>query len=184
MKKRRIFIGSFIHIDGIDKAYNKIKKEFKGAIFGRWIPEKNFHITYKFIGEVDENQLNSIYHQIRDELNSIKNVNINLNGLGAFPSIYNPKILFIKAEESNNCLTDIHKFVEDRLSYIGFQPTNKEFIPHITLMRIKRYKIENFLKSMHKFDGYNFGTIKKIEINIIESILKPDGAVYKKLEIK
>ncbi len=179
MKKRRIFIGSFIKIDN-DK-YGKIKKEFKNSILGRWTPLENFHITYKFIGEVDEKQLENIKHQLKEEINKVKNVNLSLNGLGAFPSIYNPKILFIKAKESNNCLTDIHNFVEDRLSYLGIQKSDKSFIPHITLMRIKKYRIENFLKSIHKFENYNFGVIKEIEVNIIESILNPNGAIYKKI---
>jgi 2'-5' RNA ligase len=179
MKKRRIFIGSFIKID--NNKYNKIKKELKDAVLGRWTPLENFHITYKFIGEVDENQLENIKYQLKEEINKIKNVNISLDGLGAFPSIYNPKVLFIKANENESCLTDIHNFVEDRLSFLGIKKSEKEFVPHITLMRIKKYRIENFLKGIHKFKDYNFGTIKEIEVNIIESILNPKGAIYKKI---
>jgi len=184
MKKKRIFIGSFLQPNNFEKKYQKLQKEFKNSIVGRWTPLQNLHITYKFIGNVDETELKNIYQQLKQEINSQREININLNGLGAFPSIYNPKILYIKAEEQNDHLTAIHNTIEQKLKYIGIPENEKKFIPHITLMRIKKYKIENFLKTIHNYQNYNFGTIKEIEINIIESILTPKGAVYRKIDIR
>jgi 2'-5' RNA ligase len=146
------------------------------------VPEENFHITYKFIGDVDEKQLNDIKSQLKGQLNKTIDTNIKLNGLGAFPSIYNPKILFIKAED-DGLLNDLFSTIEDKLSYIGIEKEKRNFVPHITLMRVKKYRIEEFLKGYYKFKEYDFGKIEKIEINIIESVLKPDGAVYRKLDI-
>jgi len=179
---KRIFIGSFIKFENGKRDYSKIKKEFKGALSGRWVPEENFHITYKFIGNVDENRLKDIKNQLKSQLNKPIDVDIQLNGLGAFPSIYNPKVLFVNAED-NGLLKDIFFNIDEELSYIGIEKEKRNFVPHITLMRIKKYKIEEFLKGFYKFKDYNFGKIKSIEINIVESILKPNGAVYKKLDI-
>ena len=180
--KSRIFIGSFIKLESLEDDYNRVKKEFNGYINGRWTPLENFHITYKFIGEIERERIDDIYKVLKSELNREIYTEIILKGLNSFPDIYSPKILFINVENKDNTLEDCHRFVEDRLSLLGFKKSQQKFIPHITLMRIKKFRKNKFIQTIRKFKDYEFGRIKKIEINIIESILNPDGAVYKKVE--
>jgi len=180
MFKKRIFIGSFIKLDN-SSLYRKIKKDFGGITTGKWIPEENFHITYRFIGEVTYDQLKGIYKALKSEINSPRTVRLNLKGVGAFPNIYNPRVFFIKVEDTDGELNTINKTVQDKLLSIGYKKEIKPFIPHVTIKRIKNVKREDFLIKIKNYEDCFFGCQESLEINIIESILTPRGAVYKKI---
>ncbi|RUM59290.1 MAG: RNA 2',3'-cyclic phosphodiesterase [Persephonella sp.] len=181
--KKRIFIGSFIKIIGLEEKYNDVKKSFDRYIIGRWTPLSNFHITYKFIGDVNEEELRNIHKILKNELDREINTEIQLKGLNSFPNIYNPKILFIDVIDKENFLTECSNLIEEKLSLLGYPKSDKKFIPHITLMRIKKYRKNKFIQLMRRFKDFEFGIQKQVEINIIESILKPDGAVYRKVSL-
>jgi len=181
--KKRIFIGSFIRVNGLEEKYENVKKDFDKYILGRWTPLENLHITYKFIGEIDKEKIKEIHKILKSELDRKIETEIVLKGLNAFPNIYSPKILYISVEDKENFLRDCHKFIEDKLSLLGFPKSQQNFIPHITLMRIKKFRKNKFIQTIKKFDNFTFGIQTNIEINIIESILLPSGAKYKKLEL-
>ncbi|SNZ02801.1 2'-5' RNA ligase [Persephonella hydrogeniphila] len=180
--KKRIFIGSFVNIPDFRKKYTRIKKEFGGVIGGRWIPEENFHITFKFIGDISDNQINLIKQSLSAELDKDIQVSLQFKGLNAFPNIYNPRVFFINVYDSTGVLEQMNQSINRKLSYLGFPADNKPFKPHITLKRIKSVKKELFIERIKEFENALFGEQKSIQINIIESILRPEGALYKKVE--
>ncbi|ACO03778.1 MAG TPA: RNA 2',3'-cyclic phosphodiesterase [Persephonella sp.] len=180
MFKKRIFIGSFIKLSNT-KFYTRIKKDFGGITTGRWVPVQNFHITYRFIGDVTSKELEDIYSLLKNEINYPRTVSLNLKGVGAFPNISNPRVFFIKVEDSNGDLVEINNFIQDRLSVLGYKKEIKPFVPHITLKRLKGVKREDFVEKVKKYEDILFDTQESLEVNIIESILTPQGAVYKKI---
>ena len=180
--KKRIFIGSFIDFKGLKKRYDKIKTKFRGIVYGKWTDIQNLHLTYKFIGNVNEQELKDIFHQLKTEINFEREVKLEFNGLGAFPNIYNPRILFMKVKDKNGCLTEFHNTIEEKLSSIGIKKEDREFIPHITLIRIKNVKIDRFIKVINEFKETKFGIQEGLEINVIESVLSSKGAKYIKLQ--
>ncbi len=180
--KKRIFIGSFINIPDFKKEYLSIKKEFGGLLGGRWIPERNFHITYRFIGDVDLNRLQKIKTVLKDQTDKNFTVNLQFRGLNAFPNLTNPRVFYIKVEDLSGNLEEINNAINKKLSLLGYPEERKPFIPHITLKRIKYVKKEIFLKKIKIYEDKLFGVQKEIKVNIVESILNPDGAVYKPVE--
>ena len=176
---KRIFIGSFVKIP--DLKYEKIKKDFGGIIAGKWIPEKNFHITYTFIGNSSDKDINNIRQVLSPILNKEIEVDIQFSGLGAFPNIYNPRVFFVKIKDTNGELSRLNSFISEKLAVLGYK-SDKNFVPHITLKRIKHVKKQQFLNTMNRYSDIDFGSQAYIEVNIIESILTPEGAIYKKLD--
>jgi 2'-5' RNA ligase len=180
--KKRIFIGCFVKIPEFHKKYTEIKKEFGGITGGRWIPEKNFHITFKFLGDLTGEQINSVKRALSAELSREISTKIQFKGLGAFPGIHNPRVFFINVHDSTGILEELNYSINKKLSYIGFPADNKPFKPHITLKRIKTVKRDLFTAKIKRFENTFFGEQNDIQVNIIESILRPEGAVYKKVE--
>ncbi|WP_457621838.1 RNA 2',3'-cyclic phosphodiesterase [Persephonella sp.] len=180
MFKKRIFVGSFITIDNRE-LYTRIKKDFGGITAGRWVPEKNLHITYRFIGDVDLNELKNIYSALNKEINHTRSVNIQLKGVSAFPDIYNPRIFFIKVQDEDGYLEDINRSIQEKLSVLGYEKETRPFIPHITIKRLKGVKKGDFIKKVKEYEDVMFSTQKSLEVNIIESTLTPKGAIYKKI---
>ncbi|WP_457640843.1 RNA 2',3'-cyclic phosphodiesterase [Persephonella sp.] len=183
MFRKRIFIGSFIKLEEEKKFYSQLKKEFGEVTSGRWIPAENLHITYKFIGEVSEKQFLEIYQILQKEINFQREVNLVFKGFGAFPNILNPRIFFMKVEDKNGDLSYFNSLIQDKLSLLGYKKEIKPFVPHITLKRLKDVKKDQFIEKVKKFENHIFGKQNVLEINIIESILTPDGAIYKKIQI-
>ena len=131
---------------------------------GRWVKEKNLHLTWVFIGEVDDEQ------PLIERLQAISPLGdtANITELGYFGRP--PKVLFAKAEE---------KLLYDKAREFksnGFDLYR--FKPHITLCRIKAihdYKAYKMtLKSYHK---KTLGLIQP-KIALYQSELTPDGVHY------
>ncbi|HIE58624.1 MAG TPA: RNA 2',3'-cyclic phosphodiesterase [Persephonella sp.] len=181
MRKKRLFIGSFINTDTLKNEYSKVRKELGNSIKGKWTPFENLHITYKFLGNIEVDRISSIKNAINKYLNKNIECNFEVKGIGAFPSIYTPKVVFLRVNDKSGVLEDIYYYIQSRLKNLGFEEDKKKFIPHITIKRPKEVNVKKFYKKVKLFEDKIFVQISKIEINLIESILSPNGARYKKI---
>lgn len=173
---KRIFIGSFVEIENLKSHYTKIKKDLSGVLYGSWVKPENFHITYKFIGNVEEEKISEIKTALNSLLNQKYEIDLVVKGLG----IFSDRILYFKVME-NQKLKEINKLVENNLSKIGFKKEIKPFIPHITLVRIKELKQNQIYEKIKKYEENIFLKQKFLTVDIIESILNPKGAIYQKI---
>ncbi len=181
MEKKRLFVGIFIDSKSLNKDYTKLKRDFGGILPGKWVKPENFHITLKFLGYVESSKIDDIKTSLRKILNTNYKETITLNGLGVFPNIDNPKVLYIDVKKVN-ILYDLNSVVEEKLSFLGFEKEKKPFKPHITIKRIKsKIDKEKFLTKFAKYKNYPFGNIKSFEVSLIESITLPSGAIYRKI---
>ena len=178
---KRIFIGSFLEPLVFRKNYIKIKKDFGGIISGKWVPEKNLHLTYRFLGNVSDIQLSSVKKSLSEFLNKDLDVDLELKGLGVFPSLENPRVFFVKVTNQEK-LHYLYTEINIRLKNIGFESEVKKFVPHITLKRIKHTDRRLLIENIKKYENKILGHQHKIRVNVIESILTPQGAVYKIVE--
>jgi len=179
--KKRIFIGSFVDKNLTEKFYPKIKKDFGGVIGGKWVPSENLHITYKFLGNIEEDKIYKIKKALSEILDKSFNVNIYLKGLSAFPNIKHPKVFFIPVEDKESDLKKVQSFVEEKLTVLGFEKESKPFKPHITLKRVKFVDNVKFVQKIKKYENIIFGKVNSLNINIIESHLTYKGAIYRKI---
>ena len=178
---KRIFIGSFVNGRELLKNYTQLKKDFGGILKGRWTINKNLHITYKFLGNVSEEKILEIKSVLKDIINEDIKINLTFQGISAFPNLENPKVVFIKVKDKSNTLNKIHEEIENKLSEIEFEKDNKPFIPHITVKRPKYVEKDKFINMVKHYEGKTLGSMNEIQVNIIESILTPKGAIYKKV---
>jgi len=91
-------------------------------------------------------------------------------------------VFFIKVEDLSGNLQEINNVITRNLSLLGYPEEKKPFIPHITLKRIKYVKKDIFLRKIKSYEDRFFGAQNEIKVDIVESILSPDGAVYKPVE--
>lgn len=107
----------------------------RGGLPGaRWIDAENYHITLRFIGDVDF----SVADEVIDALNRLANseaFSIRLDHLGSFGGD-KPRALFAGAE-LNAALTRLQAAQERVLQRIGLEPDGRKFVPHVTLARLK-----------------------------------------------
>lgn len=180
MEKKRLFIGTFIKSDLLLYEYKKILNEFNKLIYGKWVELENLHFTYKFIGDIEANNVPEIINAIEGKLTEYDS-NLILKGLGVFPNIKNPKVLFVNIINEDGKLFEIFNTIQENLAKIGYEKEKRIFHPHLTLSRVKSVKSQ-FHSILPKFANTEFAAINKFSIHLIESQLTPKGPIYRILK--
>ncbi|TDX52914.1 RNA 2',3'-cyclic phosphodiesterase [Orenia marismortui] len=149
----------------------------------KWVDKNNFHITLKFLGEVSQGELSDINEKILEVTEKVSSFKVQIKGLGAFPNLDYPKVIWTGIEEGQEELISLHKYLEEVMINLGFKAENNKYRPHITLGRTSR-KEKNFsliskrLKEFpFKIDFYQ--EVKKI--SLIKSRLTSKGPIYTSL---
>lgn len=145
----------------------------------RWAKKQGMHITLKFLGEVQESQIPNIIHSIRNACGSLDKFSISLKGTGFFPSQSRfPRILWTGIEHSPG-LTVLRQKIDDEFAKLGFPREKRQFIPHLTLGRVKSGKnISSVLDVLKDYEQTHFGEMLVRNITLFKSTLKPTGAEY------
>ncbi len=61
----------------------------------RWIPIENMHLTLKFLGDVSPSNVELLSQMLRAEMDLFNCFDLRLNGLGSFPNLKRPRVLYI-----------------------------------------------------------------------------------------
>ena len=106
----------------------------QGGIMGaRWLDEEDYHITLRFIGDVDE----ATAYEIHSALEGIRRpaFTVTLDGLDAFGGA-KPRAIVAKAQASP-ALLELQAEQERLLRRLGLPPEPRRFMPHVTLARMR-----------------------------------------------
>ena len=106
----------------------------RGGLPGaRWIDAENYHITLRFIGDIDD----CTADDVADSLDQISrpSFSVALGGLGSFGS-RKPHCVWAGVTMTPD-LIDLHAELERRMQRIGLEPERRKFAPHVTLARLK-----------------------------------------------
>lgn len=106
----------------------------QGGIAGaRWISRDSFHITLRFIGDIDE-EMGREVAQALSEID-IHNLSITLKGIDVFGG--NKPHAIIALVEENAELRRLQMAQERICQSVGLAPEGRKFIPHVTLARLR-----------------------------------------------
>lgn len=106
----------------------------RGGLPGaRWIDPENFHITLRFIGDIDR----AVAGEVADSLMRISRpgFEICLDGLGAFGG-RKPHSLYAGVRGSPQ-LKELQGEHERLMQRLGLEPERRKFTPHVTLARLR-----------------------------------------------
>lgn len=106
----------------------------RGGLPGaRWIDEENYHVTLRFIGDIDFRTADEIV----DALSRVKrrDVGLQFEGLTSFGSS-KPHSLVARIA-SNRALAELQAEHERVVQKIGLPPEGRRFTPHVTLARLR-----------------------------------------------
>ena len=107
----------------------------RGGLPGaRWIDQENYHITLRFIGDVDNAMANDVSDGL-DRLSHSLSFEVKLTHLGAFGGD-KPRALYAGLE-INEMLIRLQAAQERVLQRIGLEPESRKFTPHVTLARLR-----------------------------------------------
>jgi 2'-5' RNA ligase len=141
----------------------------------KWMDPGNYHVTIRFIGEVDE----GVAADIDAALAGIKlrRFELAVAGTGAFGPDDRPRVIFAGLDRSEP-LVQLHEKVEIALMRTGLPPEGRRFTAHVTLGRvqngnpieIQRFVSENNLLRLPAFRVEAF--------QLVRSYLTKAGSIY------
>lgn len=161
--------------------YYLLKKSFQHEKI-RWVKPNNLHITLKFFGETPEHHIPAINLALNESINNISPFAIDIKDIGVFGSSYKPKVIWFGIDPKNE-IEALVSSIYNELSQIGIHPDRQNFVPHLTLARMKF--IEDKKLFQLQIDKQKEGLIQKEEVtefHLFESILKPEGPEYRVVE--
>ncbi|RLG89386.1 MAG: RNA 2',3'-cyclic phosphodiesterase [Thermoprotei archaeon] len=175
----RVFIAIEIeNIDVLNKLI-KVKDAFKATKADiKTIENENIHLTVRFIGEVPLDTVKAIQESLKN-LKDIPVFNMYIRGIGAFPSLTRPRVIWAGITNGVTYLKEIRRRIEQYLRRLGIRPDTHEFTPHITLARVKgRRGIDKVIKLLEIYQDYEFGESPVTRVKLKRSILRPQGPLY------
>lgn len=159
------------------KTYYRLVAGFKADRIN-WVEPNNLHLTLKFIGETPEEKVEVIQTLLNNTLKEYKSFTFNLKGLGVFGSSYDPKVLWFKIED-NKDLLQLGNLLLDRFETIGFKKGRQNFVPHLSVARIK--KIDHMRSFQQRIDPFVDIDLQRVVVDrvyLLESKLRPSGPEY------
>lgn len=181
----RTFIAVELEKNLIDTIDNFIFKTYREIDSNKisWVKKENLHITLKFLGEIDEKQVEIVKNLLRDISKNIKEFTITIEGLGVFPKINFPRVIWLGIKNGESELKSLANLIEEALSKHNFPKEQKEFLAHLTIARVKQIKkINEIINYIEKYKTQTFGISRIYNITFFQSILRPEGPEYKILE--
>ena len=153
------------------KASGEIRDRLNGV---KWVSMENLHITLKFLGEIDNKQLQDVKSVIKEVASDEKAFSIKGGYLGAFPSLEKARVVFFGLESGKAEVMRLFDKLEHKLAKNGFLREQKPYHPHITIGRAKRrvYDLRPFRETRVEF-------LDRVDsIVLFKSTLRPEGPVY------
>ena len=142
-----------------------------GVPGARWVDPGNYHLTLRFIGEVDEglaSDIDAALAQIR-----APRFDLALAGVGHFGD----RMLWAGVDKSPP-LVHLRDKVESALVRLGLAPETRRYAPHVTMARLRNTsaaKLHSFLAEHALFRSEPFPVDR---FNLIASYLTKSGAIY------
>jgi RNA 2',3'-cyclic 3'-phosphodiesterase len=178
-------IRAFIAVDiepktlqNISAAIDELRSRFPGL---RWMPLGNLHVTLKFLGDIEETKIDFIAEALRDHLQPFSRFTISAKGLGVFPDVRRPSVLWVGLEGAQ--LTAVVSAVERVLEPLGFAPEKRRFQPHLTIARWRESDRSSatFREELGRWRDHEFGTSEVKVVILYQSTLKAEGAIHQPL---
>lgn len=177
MQRRRIFIAINLPEDVKRKLAEYQAKWPELPV--RWTKPKNIHITLDFIGYVTDEELLEVCKTTKQVASRNACFDINLIKICYGPTDKKPPRMIWAVGEKSEEFTSLKNDLDKSLA----TSENREFSPHITLGRIRKWEWQRIEPEERPEVNEDISLSFSVDsIEIMESVLKRGGAEYTILE--
>jgi 2'-5' RNA ligase len=187
MSLLRAFIAVEIPLEireAVGKATAPMQKAIGSVI--RWVPTENMHLTLKFLGDVSPSNVEMLSQMLRAEADMFHCFDLRLSGLGAFPNLKRPRVIYIGIQ-APAMLEALQRGIEAASRRLGYESEERGFSPHLTIGRLKHAsrvtaaEQQSIRRALEETRIDLLGTARVDSVHLYKSDLKPTGSVYTRL---
>jgi len=146
-----------------------------GVPGARWLPPENYHITLRFVGNVDEHVADDVHDALlRIQADAF---DVKLKGVSWFGTKKKASAIVACAEKSDG-LIHLQRKIESACVRVGLEPEERKFMPHVTLARLKGAHVESVERYCAERAWLNIPAFPVEEFVLYSSFLSQSGAIY------
>jgi 2'-5' RNA ligase len=168
----------FVALELPDYVRQRMAMLGSGLPDARWVAPENFHITLRFIGEVDE----YVAEDIDSELLGVRGrpIAINLDGLGCFESRNRVRAVWARVAAGEE-LQQLQRSIENAVRRAGLAPDTHKFVPHVTLTRLRHVPVDVVAPYLAHNGGFRAGPFDVRRFTLFRSHMGHGGSHYEAL---
>lgn len=167
----------------IEAAQSELRRALTGPGV-RWTRREQFHLTLKFLGDVDAARVQPLEEAIRAACRGFGPLHMRAERVGFFPDSRPPRVVWAGVRDETDQLPRLQQAVDDATRDFTTEPTEERFTGHITLARIKairRPEADALGKAAAGMAERLFGQWPACEVELMRSVLSPQGARHTSL---
>ncbi len=170
----RLFVGLALS-DPLREQFARLNHGLPKA---RWVDPDAYHLTLRFIGEVDR-------HTAADIDSTLQRIDaaafdLSFSGMGTFGQGRKARSLWVRAE-TNPGLTHLQGKVESAVVRAGLPPEPRKFMPHVTLARFRDAHPSRIQAYVERHGLFRAGPEAIGRFVLFESHMGKGGSVYEEL---
>lgn len=175
----RLFIALNIPEDEKDRINDAVAPLRDANLPIRWVEPENYHVTLKFLGEVQPERADAIRNALDEVAGKTEPFSLGVGGFGAFPTIRRPRVIWMGVD-ATPALRCLKQDVEWALTECGFDRETQAFHPHLTLGRAEAEGgagvfrgLDEMAASLSYHGDFDVGTV-----DLMRSKLSRSGPTY------
>ena len=147
---------AFLAVDLTDDVRHGLSASLDAAspgpvVPGKRVPPANWHVTVRFLGPVDDLDLDRVSRELGDAI-PVPPGSVLCNGLGAFPRSSKAAVIHVAIDDATGVLEEVAAHCEAACRDAGLAPAERRFVPHITLARVRPPRdVRKLLDSFSEF---------------------------------
>ena len=141
----------------------------------KWVDPGNYHVTLRFIGEVDE----GVAADIDEALAGIRlpRFELAVAGTGSFGPDDRPRVIYAGLDRSAP-LALLHDKVETALMRIGLAPEGRRYSPHVSLAKVQNGNPIEIRRFVSEHNLLRLPAFPVDAFSLVCSYLTKAGAIY------
>jgi 2'-5' RNA ligase len=151
----------------------------------RWVRPEGIHITLKFLGSTDEEDLPAIIAASREAVRPHPPFGLAVEGLGSFGGPRNLRVIWAGVGGDTASLVSLAENLETAMATLGFPRESRAFSAHLTLGRVRDDSPPAERQRIHALVEEQVPPERALlhvkHCSLMESTLKRGGAVYAQL---
>src|SRR5262245_34643035 len=155
----------------------------------KWVPPENLHLTFRFLGETPENDVDGLTQRLRGVCLSFAPIEVRVGGLGCFPAVSAPKVIWVGLQGAPR-LSTLHDAIQKATAEFGVKEKpgvavrRTPFTPHLTVGRVKDVSAAERRQLGCELSRQTLGEVGgwRIEhVTLMESVLSAGGPRYREI---
>ena len=166
--------------DAIQKAQTELRAALSANMI-RWTKREQFHLTLRFLGNVEASRLENLAAAVQDACGRFTVLWLRAERIGFFPAMRHPRVVWAWVHDAKEQLPLLQSAVQSAVADYTMEAPEERFTGHVTVGRAKtmtKGQADVLAKQALQMVTRCFGEWTADRVEIIRSEPSPAGSRY------